>query len=61
MKPDCYKCKYREDLVGNAHSKCKNLKAKVRGDQYGIGSGWFLWPFNFDPTWLISCNGFEKK
>jgi hypothetical protein len=61
MKPDCYNCKFRRDIPGDAHSCCSNSKAKVKGDSYGKGQGWFLWPFNFDPTWLESCNGFEKK
>ena len=33
----------------------------VRGSEHGIRSGWFNWPFNFDPVWLESCNGFESK
>jgi len=61
MKPNCYKCKYREEIPGDAHSRCTNLKAKVVGERHGINSGWFFWPFNFDPTWLINCNGFKKK
>lgn len=24
MKVDCYKCKYREDMPGSAHSSCKH-------------------------------------
>jgi len=60
-KPDCYKCKYREDIPGDAHSRCTNKKAKVVGDKYGRWHGWFSWPFNFDPIWLISCSGFKKK
>jgi hypothetical protein len=27
----------------------------------GIKRGWFNWPYNFDPVWLESCNGFEEK
>jgi hypothetical protein len=61
MKPDCYKCKYRGELAGDAHSECKNLKANVTGNDYGKRSGWFFWPFNFDPTWLEECDGFKEK
>ena len=32
----------------------------VRGDNYGIKSGWFNWPYNFDPIWLEACNSFER-
>lgn len=58
-KPNCYKCSHRRELAGNAHSRCNNLKASVTGNPYGIKSGWFMWPLNFDPIWLKSCNGFS--
>lgn len=59
-KPNCYKCKHRKDLVFDAHSKCVNTKANVRGDRHGRKNGWFMWPMNFDPVWLEECDGFEK-
>ena len=31
-KPNCYKCKYRGTIPGDAHSKCFNIKAKVVGN-----------------------------
>jgi len=33
----------------------------VTAEQYGIDGGWFMWPLNFDPRWLKTCNGFEVK
>jgi len=60
-KPNCYKCKYRGEIPGDCHSTCSNKKANVKGNPHGIRSGWFFWPWNFDPTWLISCTGFKKK
>ena len=33
----------------------------VKGDEYGVSQGWFSWPYNFDPVWLESCDGFEEK
>ena len=33
----------------------------VKGNEHGIKSGWFNHPWNFDPTWLESCDGFEVK
>lgn len=33
----------------------------VSGSQHGIDSGWFMWPINFDPVWLETCNGFKKN
>lgn len=35
-------------------------KIKVSGNVHGIKNGWFNWPFNFDPVWLESCDGYEK-
>ena len=79
-KPNCYECKYRGKVPGDAHSCCKypgnatgmfdllsgkNLrnaaKLNIKGDAHGIARGWFMWPVNYDPTWLLRCNGFEKK
>jgi len=39
------------------------LKPKfvVVGDERGIKKGWFCWPINFDPVWLIECGGYEQK
>ena len=60
-KPDCYECKHVRSLPGDAHKQCVNNNAKVTGNETGIRNGWFFWPFNFDPIWVIECNGFEEK
>jgi hypothetical protein len=57
----CYDCVHRRDIPGDCHSSCANRVAKVTGSAHGIRNGWFCWPFNFDPTWLESCDGFEAK
>lgn len=36
-------------------------KLKIQGNEHGIRSGWFMWPANFDPTWLENCDGFKQK
>ena len=36
-------------------------KLNIRGNAHGIRSGWFMWPANFDPTWLENCDGFKSK
>ena len=61
MRGKCYECKYREEIPGDAHSKCTNPYSAVVGDPHGIRHGWFLHPFNFDPNWLIYCDSFEQK
>lgn len=91
-KPNCYDCKHRRGLPGDAHSRCAHpvvgesedpfaemmaifasvgrvaptqdkraAQLNVTGNPMGIRRGWFNWPFNFDPTWLVSCDGFEAK
>lgn len=63
MKPNCYKCVHRLSVSGDAHSRCNNHDAKVTCVQHGYDSGWFNWPVNFDPAWLLTCDGFsdDKK
>jgi len=36
---------------------CKDLN--IKGSDYGKSQGWFNFPYNFDPTWLENCDGFE--
>ena len=36
-------------------------RLNVSGSLHGIKSGWFMWPINFDPVWLLTCDGFEAK
>lgn len=35
------------------------IALNVQASPHGIMSGWFNWPYNFDPVWLEQCNGFE--
>jgi hypothetical protein len=46
-------------LTGKIPPAMKRLN--VTASQHGIRSGWFMWPMNFDPTWLESCDGFAAK
>jgi hypothetical protein len=38
---------------------CKKLN--IKASAHGVRMGWFMWPTNFDPTWLENCDGFEEK
>lgn len=87
-KPNCYECKYRYPVPGDAHSRCGHpvvngkdgnlfdvIMMAIKGElqtvmdklqircisDHAVRSGWFMWPLNFDPIWLESCNGFTKK
>ena len=60
-KPNCYTCVHRRSVPGDAHSRCANVKAKVTAVEHGVMRGWFMWPYNFDPNWLISCNGYSEN
>lgn len=40
----------------NVSSKQLNIKGNPRG----IKNGWFNFPFNFDPIWLLNCDGYEE-
>lgn len=60
-KPNCYECKYRGNIPGDCHSCCTNLSSNVKFSDHGTRMGWAFWPFNFDPVWLISCDGFGKE
>ena len=86
-KPNCYDCKHRGSVPGDAHSRCRHpevgggssniiedmartlvgdmnaaaVKLGIKGNPHGIRSGWFMWPANFDPVWLESCDGFAAK
>lgn len=87
-KPNCFQCKHRRNIPGDAHSQCVHplingdgdndmfsaiialvdgsaIKAAeqldIQAEPHGVRSGWFFWPANFDPRWLLNCNGFESK
>ena len=48
-----------EMLQGKNNEAAKKLG--IKGHEQGIRHGWFMWPANFDPTWLLECNGFKEK
>lgn len=37
------------------------IKLNIQCDSHGFLKGYFLWPSNFDPTWLRNCDGFMEK
>ena len=62
VRNDCYKCKHRRNVPGDAHIRCVNPDTKMTGDPHGIKMGWFFYPLVFDPTWMTKqCDNFEEK
>ena len=64
---NCIDCKFREKLIGDAHSKCNNewSKEDFKGKNKKLTATWNEWsmffPNNFDPHWIKTCKKFEKK
>ena len=48
------------DMISGKNNQAA-IDLGIKGNAHGIRSGWFMWPANFDPTWLESCNGFKEK
>ncbi|MCP4988383.1 MAG: hypothetical protein GY928_20725 [Colwellia sp.] len=60
-KPDCHNCYHKYHVLGFARIGCANPEAKIKGSARATSEGWFSWPSNFDPVWLLECNGFKKQ
>ncbi len=62
MTKECYNCIHKGSVPGSAHIKCSNPDPTMTGDPHGIKSGWFIYPYVFDPTWKTKmCDNFEKE
>lgn len=62
VKNDCFNCKNKKDVPGNAHVQCSRPDSKMTGDHYGISQGWFIYPLLFDPVWMTKkCDNFEPN
>lgn len=44
--------------TGEEEFESVRKELNIQANAHGIRSGWFLWPFNFDPVWLENCDGF---
>jgi len=73
---DCYKCKWRRSIPGDAHSECTPGYVDVTTvailaiaklipvpyeDPHGVKNGWSMWPMNFDPVWIRNCPYYKAK
>ena len=60
MSNECYYCKHKEEVPGDAHIKCGKPDSKMSGNPHGIKNGWFFYPMVFDPVWKEKkCDNFE--
>ena len=48
------------DMFSDTNDKNRQ-KLNIKGAEQGIRGGWFMWPINFDPTWLENCDGYKQK
>ena len=60
-KLKCYECKHIGEIDDSTYVYCKNRQAVVEGHPTGITRGWFDWPYQFSPVWLVKCSGYEQK
>ncbi len=58
----CYDCKHRRKVPGDAHSACAKPDNTMQGADLGIRRGWWDYPTNFDPVWNTTiCKNHEEK
>ena len=58
----CRKCASMKEIRGDAHISCTRPDPNMTGNEHGIRSGWFAYPFNFDPVWgTTECANYEQK
>ena len=55
---NCWTCAYKGKNPGSAHVRCRfkwtgsELAVPV-GKPWGISHGWWIFPLNFDPVWMV--------
>lgn len=57
----CYDCKYASKVPGSTHFTCSKRAVLIGFNDYGRQSGWFNFPYDFDPIWLNECTVFFNK
>ena len=61
MRDECYSCKHKREVPGNAHIQCVKPDPDMVGNKHGIEKGWFMYPLLFDPVWKEKdCCNFEN-
>ena len=61
-RSQCYSCKHKRAVPGDAHIQCVNPDGEMKGHELGIRRGWWMYPVVFDPTWnLTICRNHEER
>lgn len=62
MVEECWSCKHKRPVAGNAHIQCVKPDELMTGERHGIKSGWFIYPSLFDPIWKTKlCDNYEAE
>ena len=64
VQTECFSCQFHRSLPGDAHIRCVKPDGEVQntGHPHGIKRGWFLYPYNFDPTWkTVACPNYHAE
>jgi len=62
MQNECYRCNHMRKIPGNCHIECRKFDEQMTGAYHAVVSGWFFYPFNFDPVWKEKfCRNFNEK
>ena len=62
MHNECYSCKHKRKVPGDAHIQCAEPDPNMEGDPYAMQRGWFMYPLIFDPTWKTKmCSNYAAK
>lgn len=48
-------------MMGRTPGLAEQNGGVVQGHPTGISRGWFCWPFNFDPVWLVRCAFYTEE
>jgi len=59
---DCYRCRFRRDLLAEDGSCCFNKAASVMNHAKSLAEDSAnFWPFYFSPAEVSACDGFVEK
>ncbi len=60
-KTDCNECRFKRTIHIDSSTCCVNRAAEVKSLPGAENNGFYLWPFSYDPKYLVSCTGFVPR